>query len=192
MHPQLGRVAQLVQSTWFTPKGSGVRIPSRPLQNPPSQVGFFVSARDSNGPRTTWLLAAKGTLYLLRSLGPLRAHFKNPPCQVGFFVSTRDSNGPAPPGSSLQKVHCTFCLRSALFAPTVMFTFRCWVFVFFGIRTAPHHLAPRCQWDTVPFAMARPSSPTIKSTFPGWIFSFHLINKLPNRFLDSLLHERLL
>ncbi len=26
-----GRVAQLVQSTWFTPKGSGVRIPSRPL-----------------------------------------------------------------------------------------------------------------------------------------------------------------
>ncbi|CAL2094283.1 hypothetical protein T190115A13A_10018 [Tenacibaculum sp. 190524A02b] len=25
-----GRVAQLVQSTWFTPKGSGVRIPSRP------------------------------------------------------------------------------------------------------------------------------------------------------------------
>ena len=26
----LGRVAQLVQSTWFTSKGSGVRIPSRP------------------------------------------------------------------------------------------------------------------------------------------------------------------
>src|SRR5690606_21016103 len=25
-----GRVAQLVQSTWFTPRGSGVRIPSRP------------------------------------------------------------------------------------------------------------------------------------------------------------------
>ncbi len=30
LHPLLGRVAQLVQSTWFTPKGSGVRIPSRP------------------------------------------------------------------------------------------------------------------------------------------------------------------
>jgi hypothetical protein len=27
---KMGRVAQLVQSTWFTPKGSGVRIPSRP------------------------------------------------------------------------------------------------------------------------------------------------------------------
>gem|GEM_PF-6676280 len=25
-----GRIAQLVQSTWFTPKGSGVRIPLRP------------------------------------------------------------------------------------------------------------------------------------------------------------------
>ena len=29
-----GRVAQLVQSTWFTPKGSGVRIPSRPHKIP--------------------------------------------------------------------------------------------------------------------------------------------------------------
>ncbi len=29
-----GRVAQLVQSTWFTPKGSGVRIPSRPQRLP--------------------------------------------------------------------------------------------------------------------------------------------------------------
>ena len=27
-----GRLAQLVQSTWFTPKGSGVRIPQRPHQ----------------------------------------------------------------------------------------------------------------------------------------------------------------
>ena len=26
----LGRVAQLVQSIWFTPRRSGVRIPSRP------------------------------------------------------------------------------------------------------------------------------------------------------------------
>ncbi len=33
LHPQSGkgRLAQLVQSTWFTPKGSGVRIPCRPL-----------------------------------------------------------------------------------------------------------------------------------------------------------------
>ena len=28
-----GRLAQLVQSTWFTPKGSGVRIPQRPLKS---------------------------------------------------------------------------------------------------------------------------------------------------------------
>ncbi len=27
---KIGRIAQLVQSTWFTPKGSGVRIPLRP------------------------------------------------------------------------------------------------------------------------------------------------------------------
>ena len=32
MHPQFlkGRLAQLVQSIWFTPRGSGVRIPHRP------------------------------------------------------------------------------------------------------------------------------------------------------------------
>ncbi len=28
----LGRLAQLVQSIWFTPRGSGVRIPHRPLK----------------------------------------------------------------------------------------------------------------------------------------------------------------
>ena len=38
-----GRVAQLVQSTWFTPKGSGVRIPSRPQnrKRPPFLEAFF-------------------------------------------------------------------------------------------------------------------------------------------------------
>ena len=29
-----GRLAQLVQSIWFTPRGSGVRIPQRPLIKP--------------------------------------------------------------------------------------------------------------------------------------------------------------
>ncbi len=28
-----GRLAQLVQSIWFTPRGSGVRIPQRPPKN---------------------------------------------------------------------------------------------------------------------------------------------------------------
>ena len=37
-----GRVAQLVQSTWFTPKGSGVRIPSRPQNTSTSSWGFFI------------------------------------------------------------------------------------------------------------------------------------------------------
>ena len=36
-----GRVAQLVQSTWFTPKGSGVRIPSRPLPLTSTLVEVF-------------------------------------------------------------------------------------------------------------------------------------------------------
>ncbi len=39
-----GRLAQLVQSTWFTPKGSGVRIPCRP-QNKKILIilsGFFL------------------------------------------------------------------------------------------------------------------------------------------------------
>ena len=30
---QHGRLAQLVQSIWFTPRGSGVRIPQRPRNN---------------------------------------------------------------------------------------------------------------------------------------------------------------
>ena len=40
----LGRLAQLVQSTWFTPKGSGVRIPQRPHQLKSRCIasGFFV------------------------------------------------------------------------------------------------------------------------------------------------------
>ena len=40
-----GRVAQLVQSTWFTPRGSGVRIPSRPhhSQIPMHRIGIFSS-----------------------------------------------------------------------------------------------------------------------------------------------------
>lgn len=36
-----GRVAQLVQSTWFTPKGSGVRIPSRPQKEKASILEAF-------------------------------------------------------------------------------------------------------------------------------------------------------
>ena len=34
-----GRLAQLVQSIWFTPRGSGVRIPHRPLLRVLSSVG---------------------------------------------------------------------------------------------------------------------------------------------------------
>ena len=29
----VGRLAQLVQSTWFTPRGSGVRVPHRPQKS---------------------------------------------------------------------------------------------------------------------------------------------------------------
>ncbi len=42
-----GRVAQLVQSTWFTPKGSGVRIPSRP-QKRSSKEDLFLFYNNSN------------------------------------------------------------------------------------------------------------------------------------------------
>ena len=41
MQPQ-GRLAQLVQSTSFTPRGSGVRIPQRPPKKNPLLVGFFM------------------------------------------------------------------------------------------------------------------------------------------------------
>ena len=45
----LGRIAQLVQSTWFTPKGSGVRIPLRPpIQSLLSTVGFFYATNSGN------------------------------------------------------------------------------------------------------------------------------------------------
>jgi hypothetical protein len=42
LHPQLGRLAQLVQSTSFTPRGSGVRTPHRPQKNPLEIMDFFV------------------------------------------------------------------------------------------------------------------------------------------------------
>ena len=43
----LGRIAQLVQSTWFTPKGSGVRIPLRPpIQSPLNRVDFFYAIKN--------------------------------------------------------------------------------------------------------------------------------------------------
>ncbi len=45
----LGRIAQLVQSTWFTPKGSGVRIPLRPpRQSLLYRVGFFYAPNSGN------------------------------------------------------------------------------------------------------------------------------------------------
>jgi putative endonuclease len=37
-----GRLAQLVQSTSFTPRGSGVRIPQRPLQGSQYWLPFFI------------------------------------------------------------------------------------------------------------------------------------------------------
>ncbi len=37
-----GRLAQLVQSTWFTPKGSGVRLPHRPQSLASYCKAFFV------------------------------------------------------------------------------------------------------------------------------------------------------
>ena len=39
-----GRLAQLVQSIWFTPRGSGVRIPQRPQKEVKKGLAsFFMS-----------------------------------------------------------------------------------------------------------------------------------------------------
>ena len=55
LHPRLGRLAQLVQSTSFTPRGSGVRAPHRPLKKKKAEkpsthsvLGFFVFHKKSN------------------------------------------------------------------------------------------------------------------------------------------------
>ena len=37
-----GRLAQLVQSIWFTPRGSGVRIPQRPQKEVKKGFLFYV------------------------------------------------------------------------------------------------------------------------------------------------------
>jgi hypothetical protein len=37
-----GRLAQLVQSIWFTPRGSGVRIPHRPQHKTDHNCGRFL------------------------------------------------------------------------------------------------------------------------------------------------------
>ena len=45
---QYGRLAQLVQSIWFTPRGSGVRIPQRPQKWKSCEEvreAFFISYR---------------------------------------------------------------------------------------------------------------------------------------------------
>ena len=46
----LGRLAQLVQSTSFTPRGSGVRIPQRPHQSKSQCIalGFFVFKKEES------------------------------------------------------------------------------------------------------------------------------------------------
>ena len=41
-YKKFGRIAQLVQSTWFTPKGSGVRIPLRPRIERLSKGSLFL------------------------------------------------------------------------------------------------------------------------------------------------------
>ena len=45
MHSQSGRLAQLVQSIWFTPRGSGVRIPHRPQDKAETKVSAFLFSR---------------------------------------------------------------------------------------------------------------------------------------------------
>ncbi len=40
--PAIGRLAQLVQSTSFTPRGSGVRIPHRPQKSSLFKLDFFI------------------------------------------------------------------------------------------------------------------------------------------------------
>ena len=46
---QYGRLAQLVQSIWFTPRGSGVRIPQRP-QKRFKRTSFFIAPYFSREP----------------------------------------------------------------------------------------------------------------------------------------------
>ena len=46
--PVTGRLAQLVQSTSFTPRGSGVRTPHRPLKFIQFVWTFFISTRSIN------------------------------------------------------------------------------------------------------------------------------------------------
>ncbi len=38
---KFGRLAQSVQSIWFTPRGSGVRIPHRPRKEGQRELSFF-------------------------------------------------------------------------------------------------------------------------------------------------------
>ena len=45
-----GRLAQLVQSIWFTPRGSGVRIPQRPQKE--VKKGFLFYVLNFPGPRS--------------------------------------------------------------------------------------------------------------------------------------------
>ena len=46
---KLGRLAQLVQSIWFTPRGSGVRIPHRPPKRIVKTILFSLTKISSVG-----------------------------------------------------------------------------------------------------------------------------------------------
>ena len=52
---QHGRLAQLVQSIWFTPRGSGVRIPQRP-QRGSKRTSFLFIYLGETQPSSKWYI----------------------------------------------------------------------------------------------------------------------------------------
>ena len=92
-HSKRGRLAQLVQSIWFTPRGSGVRIPHRPLNRVLSSAGsehlvYTQRVRGSNPLEPTkiqdfyksWIFLC---VFLLVSLVLYKIHFQ---CFSNVFI----------------------------------------------------------------------------------------------------------
>ena len=93
----LGRLAQLVQSTSFTPRGSGVRIPQRPHQSQSKckALGFFVFKKEecfisdffkTKNVHNVQRVVFAGAVETGRSI-PQRPHQSQSKCKaLGFFV----------------------------------------------------------------------------------------------------------
>ena len=89
----IGRLAQLVQSIWFTPRGSGVRIPHRPQRKRSAKadrfcykevcMNLFINKLDYN---KNVFIACNETFFFVRAPAERKGWAKPIPYSTNLFV----------------------------------------------------------------------------------------------------------